>query len=161
MWEMDGTLTPVQAAAVGGVYGAVVVFAVIWLILSLIAGWKIFKKAGEPGWKILIPIYNVYVLYKIIGMKAWFWISILVGICYSIIISVIANTAGANGEVALVVISWLMMFFSLFVEIYFCWKLSVAFRHGIGYALGLFFLQGIFMMIIAFGRSKYDKKVLK
>ncbi len=45
-------------------------FMVVWLafVLVVIAGmWKTFEKAGEPGWAIIIPIYNVIVLLKIAG----------------------------------------------------------------------------------------------
>jgi hypothetical protein len=40
--------------------------------------WKIFEKAGEAGWKSIIPIYNVYIMYKIVGMKNWFWYILIV-----------------------------------------------------------------------------------
>jgi hypothetical protein len=47
--------------------------------------WKIFEKAGEAGWKSIIPIYNVYIMYKIVGMKNWFWYSILIPFCLGFI----------------------------------------------------------------------------
>ena len=40
-------------------------------VLIIVAQWKIFTKAGQEGWKALIPIYNVVVLYKIIGLSPW------------------------------------------------------------------------------------------
>ena len=49
----------VAGGAAGAMVGMVLAFAVMFYILTVIATWKIFKKAGEPGWKCLIPIYNV------------------------------------------------------------------------------------------------------
>ena len=47
-----------------------VVSIALWL-LQIVAWWKIFEKAGEKGWKSLIPIYNVCVLFKIAGREMW------------------------------------------------------------------------------------------
>lgn len=54
----------------GGLLAILAGSMVIWLILLLIviiSLWKIFEKAGEPGWAALIPIYNVIILLKIVG----------------------------------------------------------------------------------------------
>lgn len=158
---MDRPLTPAEAAMVGGVYGTLAVFAVIFCILSIIAGWKIFKKAGEPGWKILIPIYNGYIFYKISGITNWFWITLGVVVGTGFLIGPISAAAGESGNVAIGIISAISSIFTLFVDVYFCYKLSKAFRHGVAFAVGLFFFQPIFELILGFGASKYDKKVLK
>lgn len=65
----------------GGAGGGIVavlglVFMVVWLavVLLVIASlWKLFTKAGEPGWASLVPIYNFIVLLKISSMP-WWWI---------------------------------------------------------------------------------------
>ena len=49
----------------------VILYLAIMLIM-IIAMWKIFTKAGKPGWAILIPIYNIIVLLEIVG-KPWWW----------------------------------------------------------------------------------------
>ena len=46
-------------------------------LLSIAVGWKLYQKAGEPGWKVLVPIYNLYVLLKIVGRPAW-WLILLI-----------------------------------------------------------------------------------
>jgi len=54
-------------------------FMVFWLVLMLVivaSFWKVFVKAGQPGWAALIPIYNAFVLLKIAGKPAW-WIILL------------------------------------------------------------------------------------
>lgn len=55
------------------------VLTVFWLIVSVIlivANWKLFTKAGKPGWAILIPIYNIIVVLQIIDKPLW-WIIML------------------------------------------------------------------------------------
>lgn len=53
----------------GGIY---LIFALVWWILQIIANWNIFTKAGEAGWKSLIPIYGDYVSYKIAWQTSLF-----------------------------------------------------------------------------------------
>ena len=85
-------LTTAEAAAVGGAVGAIAafftIFAIVFFVLMVVANWKIFKKAGEPGWKSIIPIYNVYIMFKIVNMKSWFWWLIAINICASIMFAV-------------------------------------------------------------------------
>ena len=51
-------------------------------VLIVVAMWKIFSKAGQPGWAAIIPIYNLFVWCKIVGRPAW-WILLLL-ICFPI-----------------------------------------------------------------------------
>lgn len=44
------------------------------LVLSIVAAWKIFTKAGEAGWKSLIPFYNAYTLFRIAGRNGWWFL---------------------------------------------------------------------------------------
>ena len=68
------------AAAGGGLCGIIgLVFGVV-LIVSL---WKIFAKAGQPGWAAIIPIYNYIVWCKIVGRPLW-WV-LLFFICFPIV----------------------------------------------------------------------------
>jgi len=70
------TIPPINVAAAAG-FG--IVFFLIWLavlVFFVIVNWRIFTKAGEPGWAAIVPIYNVIVLLKIAG-KPWWWIFIL------------------------------------------------------------------------------------
>ena len=81
-------LTPAEAAFAGSLLSSVLVIGLIITVLLIIAGWRIFEKAGEKGWKILIPIYDVYILFKICGVKNWFWAMLCVSIIASILMAV-------------------------------------------------------------------------
>jgi hypothetical protein len=74
------------AGVVGAIFGgvfALVYFAVI--ILMIASMWKIFVKAGEPGWAAIVPIYNLVTLLKIVGRPIW-WIVLLIIPCVNIVV---------------------------------------------------------------------------
>ena len=68
--------------AIGGVvYGAA---ALIWFALTILANWLMFMKAGEAGWKSIIPVYNTYTAYKIAWTPNMFWIYFIFTVLESI-----------------------------------------------------------------------------
>lgn len=120
----------------------------IW-ILSVAAMWMIFVKAGESGWKSLIPIYNLYILYKVCWNTNVFW-AVLV-------LEILSNALGKNEKGSffvsiLALIIWVVL---LIIRIFYCLKLSRAFGFRGGFAVGLYFLNTIFIMILGFGNSRY------
>ena len=101
-------------------------FSILIMAFFIIVYWIIFTKADEEGWKSLIPIYNVYILYKI----TW-----------------------GNGLIFLLL---LVPFVNFIVGIITINKLSKCFGHGLGFTLGLLFLPIIFLPLLAFGDSRYE-----
>lgn len=105
---------------------AIVALIELGVFAALIAAfWIVFSKAGRPGWASLIPLYNTYVLLKIIGRPGW-W---LVLMCLPIVNFVI-------GIIAMI-------------------DLARSFGRGTGFGIGLLFLAPIFIPILAFGGSRY------
>ena len=166
-------LTAPEAAVLGGMVGSIVVFSLIFAILLIIAGWKIFEKAGEKGWKILIPIYDLYILFKICGLKNWFWIVFGVSILASILMCVntppyvedatgyhIDYNADWSKYPTFIVGLVISCAASIVAEVMVAIKLAKAFGKGIGYTLGIIFLPNIFTLILGFGKAKYDKKAI-
>ena len=111
----------------GGVGGMLSFVICLAIILAIFAGcWKMLVKAGQPGWGILIPIFNLYVLVKIAGRPGWWLILImLVPIVNFIVLIIISVDIAKN------------------------------FGKDIGFALGLFFLPFIFYPILGFGDAQY------
>ena len=99
--------------------------AVIFYVLIVIAYWKIFEKADMPGWLSLIPIVNIYFMFKL----AW-----------------------GPGWIALLLIVPLV---NIVIHIIMAFKLSHAFDKGFLFALGLMFLTPIFALILGFDSSEY------
>jgi hypothetical protein len=133
----------------GGIY---LVFAFIWWLLQIIANWNIFTKAGEAGWKSIIPVYSDYISYKIAWQPSYFWLVFVLGI----ITSVANGMADPNetNTTILLIVSLIRIILAI-ISILYCIKLSRAFGHGIGFAIGLIFLQPIFMLILGFGNDPY------
>ena len=85
------------------------------MVLVIAAWWKIFTKAGQPGWAAIIPIYNLYVMTQIAGRPAW-WLILCLIPCVNIIILII-----------------------LFIDI------AKSFGQGAGFGIGMVFLGVIFV----------------
>lgn len=61
----------------GGGQSIVTIIIYLAIIAVMLAGmWKVFEKAGKPGWAAIVPIYNYIVLLEIIGKPIW-WIVII------------------------------------------------------------------------------------
>lgn len=119
--------------AFAGVMMTVSLISLVIGILTLIANWKLFNKAGQAGWKCLIPIYNVVILFKVAGISP-LWILVY-----------FASVIPFVGWVA-----------TLAVTIYLMISLAKAFGKSGGFAVGLILLNTIFIMILAFGDAKYQ-----
>lgn len=88
----------------------------IWLIIYVVALWKIFVKAGQEGWKSLIPIYNLYLLLKIVGMSPWWLLALfvpLVNLIVSVVISLsLAKVFGKSSAYGFFML-WLLAFIGM------------------------------------------------
>ncbi len=135
-----------MAAGMGAMMSVFVIAMIVLLVLQIVAYWKIFEKAGEEGWKALIPVYADYILYKIAWDTKPFWILIGLSVLTSILsaIPVVGMVFGFIISILLVIIEVL------------CYvKMSKAFGHGRGFAIGLILLNPIFIMILGFEDSEY------
>src|SRR4030095_11983646 len=75
---------------------------IIGLLISLlliVAMWKVFTKAGQPGWASIIPIYNLYIWCKIVG-RPWWWILLMLipFVNFIILIILCIDTAKSFGK---------------------------------------------------------------
>ena len=131
--NLDSLTGDANAEVAAGLFAA---FGVVWLVslvlsIIVIAGmWKIYSKAGKPGWAAIIPIYNLIVLFEITGKPLWWIILFLIPV--------------VNFIAPLIVM--------IFVYI----ALAERFERGVGTALGLFFLPFIFVPMLGFGGATYQ-----
>jgi len=108
LMQQTDTGVPAGAAAMGT--GVMIVWLVV-VVLMIAAMWKVFTKAGEPGWAAIVPIYNYVVLDKIAGRPGWWlllWI-LLGPIAYIVISFDIAKRfgKGAGFAIGLIVLPFL------------------------------------------------------
>ena len=109
--------------------GSLIVMLIVWLVIVIffiVVGWKLFKKAGQPGWACIVPIYNIIVLLRIAGKPGWWFILLLIPIV-NIVIGILAALGIAQN-----------------------------FGKGGGFAVGLILLPIIFYPILAFGSATYQ-----
>ena len=132
----------------GGMY---LMIAFAWWILQIIANWRIFIKAGEAGWKSIIPIYGDYISYKIAWQPAYFWLTLILGI----ISSYLQGTLETGESLTIYMIVILIKIILAVISIMYSIKLARAFGRGTGFAIGLIFLPPIFMLILGFGDDRY------
>ena len=103
-------------------------FAFIWLALVVFifaAYWKIYEKAGQPGWAAIIPIYNIYIMLKIVGKPGWWLIMMFIPL------------------VNIIYLIWMIN------------MLSKSFGKDEGFTVGLLLLGFVFYPILGFGDARY------
>ena len=105
--------------------GAVIIIYVAIIVLEFVSFWKVFVKAGQPGWAGLIPFYNWWIMLKIVGRPGWWFILFLIPLVNVAILIIVYN------------------------------DLSKSFGKGAGFTVGMIFLGFIFFPILAFGGARY------
>lgn len=105
--------------------GIIVIIYLAVVVLMLVSLWKIYTKAGQPGWAVIVPIYNLIVLLEIVKKPIWWIILLLIPIVNFVIMIIIYH------------------------------RLSLSFGKSGGFTAGLIFLPFIFFPVLAFDDSTY------
>ncbi len=127
------------------------VISIAWYILMMIGLYKMFTKAGVAGWKAIVPIYNFYILFQISWKKSMFWILALMVIGGSFFYTLSITTM----NVMFMYLAWLFVIIAAVMKAVLAYNVSLAYGHGLGYFLGLYLFDSIFIMILGFGSSRY------
>ena len=112
-------------AVAGGILIVYYIIALVITVLMIVAFWKIFVKAGKPGWGAIVPFYNMYCLFEMSFGNGWLFLLLLVP-CVDVVMEIIMMV-----------------------------KLAKAFGKSGGFAVGLIFLPVIFVPILGFGDAEY------
>ncbi len=151
----DETASSIMLGGIlGFALGTILVIYLIWWLLQVIAYWRIFTKAGEPGWKSIIPAYNQYTLYKMTWKAPVFWVWLVFTVAVLVMYQQL-SVSGDNASTLLVAATFIVLIILIAISLISYYKLAKSFGHGIGYAVGLFFLWPIFILILGFGSSEY------
>jgi len=118
----------VIAAGIGSVIGIIFLYLFYFALLAFIiyCMWKIFVKAGKPGWAALVPVYNILIELEITRLPWWFVFLMFI--------------TPAN----------------LVIAIFILFSMAKVFGKSTAFGFGLLFLSFIFIPILAFGDAKYD-----
>ncbi len=128
MYDIESTVGSSYSNAIAASMAVISVIMIIFFIIgviTIIANWKVFTKAGKPGWTSLIPFYNMYQLFEVAGMNGWMFLLLLIPFVNFIII-IMLNI-----------------------------NLAKAFGKDTGFAIGLILFNPIFMLILAFSDATY------
>jgi hypothetical protein len=102
------------------------VFWCVFILFEIASWWKVFEKAGKPGWAAIIPIYNAIVILQIAGRPVWWFLLYLIPL--------------VNIVVAIIVMI----------------DFAKSFGKGVGFAIGLILLGFIFIPVLAWGDAQYQ-----
>ncbi|TAK90010.1 MAG: signal peptidase I [Burkholderiaceae bacterium] len=103
-----------------------VIFVIAITVFVLAGFWKVFEKAGQPGWGALVPIYNGYLMAKVAGRPGW-WLILMFIPLVNFIIAIILSL-----------------------------DIAKKFGQGAGFGIGLLLLGFIFYPILGFGDAVYQ-----
>ncbi|HEV7331005.1 MAG TPA: DUF5684 domain-containing protein [Flavisolibacter sp.] len=118
-YETEALIDPAIIFTIMALMGAIA-------LIGIISQWRIFEKAGKPGWAAIIPIYNLYVHLKVVGKPGWWMLLLFIPLV------------------------------NLYFAIKITYLLSKSFGKNIGFTLGLLFLPIPFFPILAFSSAKYQ-----
>lgn len=102
------------------------IFCIVMAVIQIAAMWKVFEKAGKPGWAAIIPIYNAIVIIQIAGKPVWWFLLYLIPLVNIVVAVIVMHNLAKN------------------------------FGKGVGFTLGLIFLGFIFFPILAWGDAQYQ-----
>jgi hypothetical protein len=105
--------------------GSLVVLYVALLVFFVACSWRVFTKAGKPGWAAIVPIYNLIVMLEMVGRPQW-WVLLYFVPLVNIVVGIILTV-----------------------------ELAKSFGQGIGFAVGILLLPIVFWPMLAFGAARY------
>ncbi len=115
-----------------GSVGFLILLYIAVIVFEIAALWQVFVKAGQPGWAAIIPIYNIWILLKIIGRPGW-WLALF-------LLAIIP------------IVGWIAVFV---IGIIINLDLAKSYGKSTAFAIGLILLGFIFIPILGFGASRY------
>ena len=126
--------------------------SMLWFVLHVLGTWQLFRKAGKPAWRSIIPVLNIYDLFDI----AW---SGGMGVLFLLAVIADVGITAAGRVTALPSYTvWIQLALSILIIILalvMIHRLSKSFQRGFGTTLGLLFLPTLFRIILGYGAAVY------
>lgn len=135
------------------------VFGIISCVILLFGKLMIFRKLGEEEWKALVPFYNEYLHFKHVWDIQAFWILMAFSVGMYMCLTMLGFMAlmGANTSIVLSwgIASFIFSIIVIGIHSVSQYKLSICFGHGMGYTLGLIFLEPVFTLLLGVNEDSY------
>lgn len=137
-----------------GILAARLLLVFMWWLLQVIANWNIYKKAGEAGWKSIIPLYGDYISFRIAWKGAFYWLWLLsAAACYLASCFIVSADGTVNMMAYALAMSALVFAIGIFAAK--TMRKARAFGKGSLFGIGMIFFTPIFNLILGFGSAKY------
>ena len=130
---------------------AVVINFLLGLVV-LVSTWRVFTKAGRPGWAAIVPIYNLVVLCQIADRPAWQGVVLFFSGTLTRLVILFVDP----GNLAALPIAMALAGVTLGLWLLASYALAGKFGKSRAFAIGLIVLPFVFFPILAFGDAKYE-----
>ena len=154
-YEMEAMLE-MFAGSLGSFIGPIVATLLSGVILTYCIRWFIFVKAGQKGWKALIPFYSDYITYKIAWDGRIYLATLIASIASTVLGSIFGLISPALGMFFSIVLSTVATAAKAIADLILNFKLARAFGKSDYFFVGLYFLNNVFTAILAFGECEYQ-----
>ena len=154
-YEMEAMLE-MFAGSLGSFIGPIVATLLSGVILTYCIRWFIFVKAGQKGWKALIPLYSDYITYKIAWDGRIYLATLIASIASTVLGSIFGLIHPALGMFFSIVLSTVATAAKAIADLILNFKLARAFGKNDYFFVGLYFLNNVFTAILAFGECEYQ-----
>jgi len=139
-------------ATLGVIILIILLIGLALTIVTYVANWKYFKKAGKPGWACLIPYYINYVNCEIGGTKImWF----VIAIAGSIVGAGLSSLGGDEPNAIIALLSFACSIMSLVAMIIIMHNVFKSFGYGAGMTVLFVFFPFVPIWILGFGKASY------
>ena len=126
MYEYDEYYYDYGYGEGSGIFGTIMLLIYLAVIIAtVVAVWRIYKKANRPGWAAIVPFYNMYTLYDIVWGSGIKFLLLLIPI-YNIILTIQTNL-----------------------------RLAKSFGKSTGFGIGLILIPPVFLMMLGFGKAEF------
>ena len=146
---MDPEILAGGLLVVAGIFAAIMALGVIRYLLTAIGYSKMYRKAGEAGWKAFIPVYNTYNNYKISWTGKFFFLSAAL----YILVTALSNSAMLAAQLAVIAAGIALMVVTVKQNV----KMAKLFGKGTGTGIALIFFPGITSLILGLGKAEFQK----
>ena len=137
---------------VAGIFAAIFVLGVIRYLLTSIGYSKMYRKAGEAGWKAFVPFYNTYNNYKISwNRERFFQYAVL-----SVMFTAMCNSTMLSLQLASILAGIILIAVMVNQNV----KMAKLFGKGTGNGIALMFFPGITSMILGLGKAEFQAAMI-
>lgn len=131
----------------------ILLIVIAFCVFAIIGNWKLYVKAGQPGWKAIIPFYNLYTLVEMVGLN-WYWFLIAIAPTITTGLTIGSHTLigpiGTLGSVA-----------SILANVAICYNMSKKVHKDTGFVVLAVIFSSILFPVLGYSKNvTWDKDAI-